>query len=68
MKRRGFVKSLGIGAALAATPMAFSSGSSKAPFVHDPADYATVPEEDEEFQELEIDVPSDWAEESIVWL
>jgi len=69
MKRRGFFKSIGLGAlAISAVPLAGLNRSQMGDYVHDPKDYAFVPEEPEEFQEFEVDVPEDWAEEEIIWV
>ena len=69
MKRRDFIKGTALAGAVISTPIiakeATFMGES---YMHDSADYAEVPEEDEEFQEYEIDVPEDWAEEEIVWI
>ena len=69
MKRRSFIKGAGIGLAAVASPAIVSAVSRKESdvFVHNPEDYAFVPEEDYEFQEYEVDVPEDWVEEDIVW-
>ncbi len=70
MKRRNFFKNVGIGLAAATLPSAIVNAGVKQntmeEFIHNPADYAQVPEETEEFQEYEIDIPEDWAEEDIV--
>ena len=69
MKRSEFFKSIGLGAlAMAAVPLAGSNRDTMGDYVHDPEDYAFVSEEPEEFQELEVDVPEDWAEEEIIWI
>lgn len=69
MKRRDFIKGTALAGAVISTPIiakeATFMGES---YMHDSADYAEVLEEDEEFQEYEIDVPEDWAEEEIVWI
>jgi len=69
MTRKDFFKSAGLGAmAMAASPLAANSKKGDGVFVHDPQDYAYVPEEPEEFQEYEVCVPEDWSEEDIVWV
>ena len=68
MKRREFFKSAGVGAAaVVAAPVMAHVAEEEGVFVHDPRDYAHVPEEVEEFQEYEVDVPEDSAEEEIIW-
>lgn len=69
MKRRDFFKRAGVGAAaMAAAPTTMvMAANEKGTFTHDPSDYGFVSEEAEEFQEYEIDVPEDWAEEEIIW-
>ena len=70
MKRRSFIKGAGLGAAALAVPIASATASNytvtMGDYVHDPADWALVPEEPEEFQEYEVDIPEDWAEEDII--
>jgi len=71
MKRRNFIKGVGLGAAAlatAGTAKAFTTSKTMEEFVHNPADWVLVPEEPEEFQEYEVDVPEDWAEEDIIWV
>jgi len=68
MKRREFLMTGAGAAALAAVPSVARGVNKMEEYVHDPRDYATVPEEPEEFQEYEVDVPEDWAEEELVWI
>jgi len=68
MKRRNFFKNIGLGAAAIAVPTFANAANTMSDFEHDPMDYAVVPEEPEEFQEYEVDIPEDWAEESIIFI
>lgn len=69
MKRSEFFKSIMLGGVAAvAAPLAVSNKNEMEKFVHIPMDYTDVPEEAEELQEYEVDVPEDWAEEEIVWI
>ena len=65
MKRRDFMKGAVMAGAVAVAP-GVNIGSEG--FEHDPQDYAELTDGPYEFEEYEIDVPEDWAEEEIEYI
>jgi hypothetical protein len=67
MKRRNFFRAIGIGAVASVAPSLTIGQKQAEQFNHDPIDYSLVPEELEEDQEYEIDVPEHMESGEIVW-
>lgn len=66
MKRRSFFTSLGLVTAAAAAP-SIVKAQKEEPFAHVPRDYMDIPEEPEEFQELDEALTPEQDRMDIIW-